>query len=270
MANRLFKRKARVKAGKPGEPGRVWSELRTSFKVERTPSGKPANSLALKLFNLSAESRGFLEKGHRVQLLAGYDGTPLEQAFVGDVKRIAHKREGVNWITEIEAGDGYKAISEATIFQSLGPGTKPEQIVGALKESMKEVDISEGFTAAISSIAEKTQGVTLQGKASDELDQLFTGSGLEWSIQDEVLQITEEGGATSEPVLVLGPDSGLISARWLEEGKAEVVGLMAPSLRPGRRVKVEGKEVQGVFVAQKVTHNGDTHGNPWFTVAECK
>lgn len=266
---KLFKRNVRVTIGRANEPGRSWRELRTSFKIERTPSGTPANSGDFTIFNLNGDSRGFIEKGMKIRLETSYNEEPLVPAFVGDVKKFEHKREGVDWLTTIEAGDGHKAISEAAIFASLGPGSSPEQVLKALKDSMKGVDISEGFTGALNSIAQKTQGITLQGRTADELDQLLEPQGLEWSIQDEVLQVVKVGEATTEPVLVLTPSTGLVSARRLEDGKLEVIAYMAPGLRPRRRVKVVGEEVQGVFIVEKVRHNGDTHGKPWFTTAEC-
>lgn len=264
----LYRRRAKVTLGRAGEMGRAWEKLRFDFDVEKTPIRKP-NTCTLKITNLNSDSRAFVEKGMKLILAAGYEQTS-GNIFTGDVKRFEHRREGVDWITELEAGDGHKAITESYLNTTLAPGAKPEQILGKIKKAMKGADVSEGFTAAVSDIAQKTSGYTMDGNAGAELDQLLAGSGKQWSVQDGVLQIVESDGATDEPVVVLSPSSGLISVRKLEDGGLEVVGLIQHDIRPKRRVKVETEEISGVFVCQSVKHRGDTHGAAWFTTAILK
>jgi hypothetical protein len=50
----------------------------------------------------------------------------------------------------------------------------------------------------------------------------------------------------------------------------KVKSLLQGSIRPGKRIAVESAMISGFFKCEKVTHNGDTWGNEWYTTVEAR
>src|SRR5687768_15447735 len=111
----LYKRVANLTVTNATGLGRDFSNLRVQFKVEKT-SESASNKGIIKIYNLSKDSRTFIESDElQVRLSAGYAGL-VEQIFVGEIGPNAQGktmsvRQPPDWITTIECGDGEVALT---------------------------------------------------------------------------------------------------------------------------------------------------------------
>jgi hypothetical protein len=254
--------------------------LRMQLKVMKSLAREP-NTLDLAITNLSAQSRAAAqEKDVLVTVAAGYQGTS-RVLFVGNARKVSHRRVGTDWETGIQCGDGEVAQRDARVNVSLAPGATLAQAVGQVADAMalplgNAVDkLKAGdFGGAFGAFA---HGVALHGPAATQMDRLLASAGYTWSVQDGALQMLRVDEATADDAVVLrgdderGGSTGLIGSPELgENGVVKARSLLQADLRPGRRVKLEAESVEGLYRVEKVTHAGDTAGSDWYSDLELK
>jgi len=265
----LYMREYSLTIGEEGKEGRQWSELRIAFSGEHTGK-RTANSLNLRIYNLSIDSRAFIKEKMKLILEAGYLGD-TGVLFKGDVTTVSSHKEGAEWITDIECGDGVEALKSSTIQATIPKGATPEKIMSAVKGSFGGLKIGEGFVDSLKAITTKAQGVVLSGSSANELDSLFNGNGYSWSIQDEEIQVIQDGKATPREAVFLDADTGLVgSPKTLEKGKLEITSLLIHQARPGRSLDLASRDFKGAYVILKHKFSGDTHSGQWLSVMESK
>jgi hypothetical protein len=283
MGVELFDRRAElVVAPIDGSDGIEVSGLRVTFRVEKTSSSE-SNTATIGVYNLAEFSRGRIKaKDQAVVLRAGYVDL-VEQVCAGVIKRVEHRREGVDTVTEIEIKDGGQDLLEPEFRRSYAAGTSRRRIIADILSTMTH---TTSGTVSATGVAGSISGkMSFATTAKLALDRLARAWDFEWSIQDGAIQIIDADRAI-EPVsmaLKLTPDTGLLGspARTGQEGRrttrsrvrrqqsgARFRCLLMPSLRPGRYVLLESELVSGAFKVQSVDHQGDTHGNDWTTEVE--
>lgn len=277
----LYGRIVEVLIGPRGQNGKLFRDLRVSFKIEKSLESSP-NNASIQIYNLAASSRSLVEQdGAVIQLRAGYqENTKI--LYLGDIARTTTKRSGGDIITEIEAGDGEFAYQNATANVSLGPGAKYSQVFQAIGDRL---GLSQGSVKIPNPNDQFQQGYSFSGAARDALDILSEKQGLEWNIQDGQLQALPAETTTDESVIVLNSGSGLVGSpfktkilrpdlarigKGKEESGVKVVSLLNPEIRPGRRIQVEAEFVNGIFKVEKVTHSGDTHSSQFYSEVEAR
>jgi hypothetical protein len=247
--------------------------LRIGFKIVRDASAEP-NNLELVVYNLSEASRArFEEKGARVVVLAGYR-EQLAQLCSGDIRHAQSMKAGSDWVTKIEAGDGERALAHARVSESWRPGTQVSSVVAKAVQAL-QLDPGNALTKAKEIAGEFSSGYVQHGKASRELSSLLEPRGYTWSVQDGRIEILKSTETLPETAPLISPDSGLIGSPEMgtptKPGAKPVLkirSLLQPRLRPKQRFELKSRTRSGVFVAQKVTHTGDTFGNDWYTDIE--
>lgn len=252
----------------------IFDGLRVSFNIVRDLDPDP-NPAEVSIYNLSAESRSKVQTaGAAVILEAGY-GDDIEQLYSGDVRRANHVKEGADWVTQITLGDGdtkyrttranlgfSKGTSILTVIKQIADATGLK--LGNILSKAQDGDVAKALTEAVN-------GMVVSGPAFIELSRLMASLGYELSIQDGALQALAEKETTTEQVLLLSPESGLIgSPETGENGVVTAKSLLQPGTRPGRRIKLESRSIEGFFRVDKATHSGDTHGTDWYTEMELK
>jgi hypothetical protein len=285
----LFDRVYRLLVGKKGDSkGLEITELRIQFEIEKTAKKNP-NKSTIKIYNLKKETRAELEKPDtRCVLYAGYkdDAGPL-LIFQGAVTFAWTKFDLPDIVTEFELGDGAPEIRDTTISVGYGKGIKSTQVLNDVSKKM-------GTPLTLPSNAPERSwenGLSYYGSARGLLDKVTKGTGLEWSIQNGNLQVIKSGMVTTSQGFVLSGDSGLIGSpereRKAKEGTTEVEDtskkkrkvktatqhydgwsvkcLLLPQVNPGDRVKLESRDVNGVFRIQELKHTGDSHDGDWQT-----
>lgn len=247
--------------------GLLIKDLRMSFRAEHTLSSDP-NTLTLTITNLSATNRNQMgEDELRLSLEVGYNGTS-EIVFIGDVDRVRHVWEGPDTHTLIECGDGSAGLRKASIAVALKEGTK---VLDAIKKVGKQMLVDMGGLDDLRdsdfarSIDQYANGHSLFGRSKDIMDDLSRTAGLEWRVQDGVLEVNKRNTPIGDTAVLLAPETGLIgSPEPGEKGKVSVRSLIQPGLKPARKVKIQSEHLEGFYRITKSIYSGDTHGTDWY------
>jgi hypothetical protein len=285
-----FNRTYRLLVGRAGRVGiEVTHPLRVTFDVEKNAAEEP-NVHTIKIFNLQPDRRReFEEKDLRVRLYAGYaeeDGALLMAA--GTVVDAFSYYDGPNVVTELRVADGYAEIRDTAVTLGYSEGVVSSAILRDLAGQM-------GLPLLLGEdVPERswTNGFSFYGPARAALHKVAAGTGAEWSIQNQELQVVAKRGVTRRQAFVLASDSGLVgypertsenarekakvkdlttgndarlvSARQQRQGW-RVTSLLLPTINPGDLVKMESRTVTGFWRAESVHHQGDSDGGDWQT-----
>ncbi len=249
--------------------------LRVSFRIERTLT-PDHNKAAIEIYNLSQSSRDRITKDRvTVKLEAGYQDR-LGLLFTGDILGggVSHVKNGPDWVTKIQAGDGEQALRTSRVNESFGPKTKLVDVLGKMagkftgisadkaKARIKQGDFAGAFK-------EFANGFSSSGVLRDEFDTLMGDAGLQWSIQNGEMQVLAPGESTQDTAFEVGPGSGLIgSPEKGDKGAIKFRSLLQASIAPGRKVVLKSRSIDGTIIVSHVVYVGDTHGDQWFTESE--
>jgi hypothetical protein len=271
----LFNRKVRLRVGTVEVNG-----LDVRFNIRRSLSSTP-NKAEVQIWNLNKAHREELEQAGKaaVTLEVGYEDDPLGmfQIFGGRLREVFSVWDPPDWVTKMSSGDGDNAMG-SKISQSYRTGTSFFQIwrdtvnaVGVgVGNAIDKFAESASFTDALQELG---ASAVLRGNAMDRLQEQAKSAGLELSIQDGVLQVTEAGKPVDPSAIsvVLGPRTGLISSPMRgNKGELRVRSLIVPGIEPGRGIQLEGSLVRGVYRVETATYKGDTASNDWYADLELK
>ncbi len=295
-----FRRTYRLVVGPPGGQGVVIQPpMQIQFDVQKDTQEDP-NVHSIRIYNLKEATRKALEKPDlRAYLYAGYEeeSGPILVA-AGTVVDSFTRFESPDVITELAVVDGYGELRDTAVSLGYGPGANSATIIQAVSQ---QIGLVLNMPRSLSART-WDHGFSFYGPARQALHKLCRGAGLEWSVQNETLQVVAVRGVTERSIVVLRPDSGLIgspdrvrqSAREMDanaepgSGKKKrkkkdhsvaativserqrrdgwrVRSLLLPWLNPGDRVKMDSRQVQGVWRVHGVSHVGDFHGGDWMT-----
>ncbi len=253
------------------------TDLRFRFTVKKSLSKEP-NTAEIVVTNLSERSRAELQdKSLRISVRAGYEDT-VSTIFVGDARDVDSAQNGPDWETTIQCGDGERGYRHGRTNESFRAGTKVSDVVKKFAANMGvDVKFAEGFIGELRG-KQFVNGYAARGRAARELDRVLKAYGYEWSVQDNQLQILKPGDGTTETVVELTTESGLVGSPTLgspqKKGKKPVLkckSLLQPSIRPGRRIVIDSTTgIRGTFKVNQVTHTGDTAGGEWYTEVEAE
>lgn len=259
----------------------VWFSVRASLKA------KEPNTCDLKIWNLSPNSRKSIEQASQpvksvaaapgapntvvpVKIEAGYEGN-MSTIFLGEMRSAQTVRDGDDFVTELQTGDGDEALTVARVTASLGPTTA----YAVAQRLLAAMGVGTGNLPAVAQVLRSTtlfqQGVTLKGNPGVILAQLCASVGLEFSIQRGQAQFLSLGRPLTGSAYELSPDTGLIGEPSVDtKGVLSCMTLMLPGLKPGDPIYMNSDFVQGVFRVTSMTTVGDTAGNDWSHKIEAK
>ena len=260
---RLYLRNVIVSIQPSSGQAKSISELRIKFKGKKTEESKP-NCMDIEIYNLSQNSRTALEgKNVLITLEAGYEDTS-EVIFRGDITKVVHTKEGADIVSKMEIADGGNKFRNARVSKGIPPGAKVKQVINELVDA---TGLTKGSITGIPE-AQYANGITLQGLAKDRLDDVCASHDLNWSIQDGAIQIVPKKKTTLDEIIVVSPDTGLIGSPSKTKEGIEFKTLLQPTLKPGKRVKIESLFINGIFKLKNVTHGGDSKDGDFFTECE--
>jgi hypothetical protein len=210
----LFDRVAELVVGQSGKEGLLIKDLRISFSIEKTLT-ETLNTSTIRIYNLKPSNRKLVETPNNAVILkAGYkQDIGAVTIFVGIVRRSLTVREGVDWVTELELDDGLIAYRDSKFSTSFAPGSKA---VDVLTQVAAKFGITVGKLPP--AIAEKIypDGFSFVGRARDAMSKVCAYLGLEWSIQNQTIQVLKKGGYRERTAIVLSPQTGMIGSPQLE------------------------------------------------------
>ncbi len=293
----LFRREYRLVFGTSGEIGSEVTELQVQFNIVKT-SDSTKNKATIKVFNLSKETRALLETSNDddtnnpvilLQTQYGEDVTDansirgFQTLFTGQViQAITSKTKDGDFITQIEAQDGYIPIREGVIAKNFPPGATRRTVLNAL---IAELGVPVGEIRDGGSLSDAfSNGVTVEGPIKLALDKLLDPVNIDWSIQDDSFVAIRKDLNSDESILDLTSNTGLIGSPQAKKGRSnkttgskneseagiKINTLLAPTLLPNRRVRITSRQYPNgqIFKTTRVRHKGDFRGNNWITEAE--
>lgn len=215
-----------------------------SFDIEKNLQTTP-NKAKFTIYNLPDDVRAKLQlkDDDAIEFEAGYKTTSAV-VFRGNVTHAIHYLDGADWVSVIEAGEGHKAYRKSYVAKSYGAGTPFKTVVEDIVKTFEGFKVTPAITKAISAVGKTfPDGLTIDGKSADVLNQVLKQGGLEFSIQgNEIQMVKEDTQASDAPAINLDYTSGLVGVPQIgeKEGKPTVTfdSLIQPGLVPGRKVFV--------------------------------
>lgn len=273
----LFNRVVQTKIGKSIGEGIDVTELRVSFTIDKAIDST-SNSGQISIYNMAENTRNQIrELDDVITISAGYaDDAGAKLMFVGDVLKINHKFRAPDIISEIEAGDGAKTLREKRISISFKEGSEVKNVLGDIASKLEVTlrPLPDDITG------EYTHGFSFTGAAKDALTKVCEKVDLEWSIQNNELQILKRRTATKVVPKLINYETGLLEApEKLSDLKANLIEdqpkpgyslrmLLLPDIEPGQTVNIDAGLVSGLYRVDRVTHIGDNEGFDFITTLE--
>lgn len=273
---KLYGRTTRLVIAETGQAeGLDLSGLDLSFDIKKTLKPDP-NVAEISVYNMNPAHRLLFEtaKTLTVEFHAGYqEGMSL--LYLGEMRAAVTKQVGDEVITEIQSGDKHGLFAGKVIRVPVGPGGSVED---ALKLLADAFGIGLGNLKSVMGKAKKGSatlfpvGGVLTGNVADTMQAICAGAGLEFSVQDGVLQILNVGAALEDEAILLGSDSGLIgSIEISNKGYLKCTSLLIPDIKPGRKIVFDTVDnLQGGYRIEKVRYTGHTKEHDWYAHIEAK
>lgn len=264
-------------AGNDPNVGLDVSDLDMAFSVKKTLKANP-NQAEIEVRNLTENHRTMLEGSDalEVELHAGY-GDQLSLLYRGQMRAAVTYRDGPDFVTKISSGDKSGVFAGRRLHVPLGEASSAAAALKQLVDDLGKTEVGDGNVSdALTQAGVLTTvfplGGTLSGNASVLLTSLCRSVGLEWSIQDGVLQFLVASKALDEEAIELGSNSGLIGkVEVSNKGYVKATSLLIPGLRCGGKVTFATEtELVGGYRIEKIHYHGDTAGKSWYASIEAK
>jgi hypothetical protein len=281
VTTRIFKRNWNITIGDV-----VVNDLACDFEAKKSLQVVP-NTCVLHVKNLAPATRKKLTdpRAIPVRIEAGY-GTSLDQIYLGDVRALAPgSKDGADVITELSSGDGEHPMAVLRVGVPVGAKTAPATALRAIARALASstpgaTAIGLGNVDQVAATLASTGSATfpratvLHGNAARALTDFCRSAGLEWSIQDGVIQVLDLGQPLVSHPYLLNSDTGLYGSPKLDtDGRVTFECAMLPSLRPGMRVELDSKFVSGIYRVSQATYKGETWAespsSPWGMECVC-
>jgi len=272
-----------ITTGSPIEPpdARLFRN-RIKFRVEKTTVPQPYKA-KISLYNISQESRNFLEEEDLIVFLkAGYN-EESKNIFTGEIRRRESSRSGPDVILTLECGDSEKIMQTAHIEISLSKGATN---ILLFQLAAEKLGLSSGVNLGITQITFR-KSFHFSGLVKDLLNEQTKNINVEWNIQNGELRILPKEKTDTQEAVLIDSSSGLIGFPTKTKEGLKFDSLLNNELWPGRAIKVVSKQYQGQFgpassfeaqtplidsgdvvKARRVIHEGDTKEGKWTSSVE--
>lgn len=269
------------------EAGPKTDGLNITFDIDKDLT-QQTNKSNIKIYNLASSTINKIERPDSICLVeVGYgEDIGLRRIFVGYITDVWTHKDSTETVVELELSDGQIPIRDCVVSLSYADNVSRKKVIDDIAAEMGiMVRYAEGLT-----FTTFANGFSFIGAGRTCLDKVCAGTGLSWSIQNNVLQIIEQGGSTKVEAVKLNVDSGLIGSperivkgvkridkqktRKVKKTKADkkagwrVKCLLQPTLNPGDLVYVESIPITGWFKIESLKHIGEYRGSQWYTVME--
>ena len=280
----MFNRTYRLLVGNAGKKGlEIAPPFHIEFDVEKTAKEDP-NKCQVKIYNLKPDTRRALEQPDVMAVLyAGY-GADAVLLAAGAVIECLTAFDGQNVVTALELADGWVELRDCYVSLGYAGGVSAHAVI---REIARQMGLVLEMAATLPDHVWQ-HGFSHHGAARIALGKATAAAGLAWSIQNQVLRVVKQHGATPRRAVVLAADSGLVGfpERFAQaaSGKAakgnaagavekkrygwKVKSLLLPQVNPSDVLKLESKQVNGFFRVEKVKHSGGFDGGDWISEFE--
>lgn len=279
MGNENFMRRYIMKCGKPGKKGfqigNISSAtdiaLHVSFSIEKSSAESP-NDAKVQIWNLSDKNLKIVEgKDCAIELRAGY-GDTMATVLVGSVTSAITTLENADRITELTVVDGRVALRDTTIKVSMNGKVNAKTVYTKIANAMGlPIVFAKGLK-----FKTLPNGFCYVGKAKNALQKIAKCCKHKWTIQNEVIQITEKGKSVSARGYLLSSETGLLGIPkriTIDSGEDSQTGweveyLLNGAIGVNDIVKLKSSNANGYFLVHKVTIDGDNLEGDWICTAQ--
>lgn len=272
-----FLRQIEVIIGAKGEPGFKIDSLRISFEIEKTEKSEN-NTGKIKIYNLSKDTHNKISvAGLHCIVRAGYNDENIRSILFGDIVKGVRKKDGTEYISELEVKDGRDAVMNGHVSVSYGKGTEARLIAQDMLNVMalpykgiENIPADAVYSGAFSEI----------GLASDILKKILNRFNLYYTIQNEMVYIMTEDKEVESTGLLLSPETGLITIPCPVSDKRTTRGdnkaqpknewtfrtLLFPQLNPGVACVVNSPAIglNSTMKINKAKFVGDNYGQDFY------
>ena len=279
--NVLFGRKYRVIVSDVNGVGIDVSELRCTFRIEKSISETP-NYSEIVLYNLSAQTENsIIKEGAKIILEAGYQNQQYGLIFSGDiVQPLRGKEDNTTYTLTLISQDGDLFYNKGIINASFRAGQTTRNILENMtKQSSNALELGQ-ISDNLSQTA-LPRGKALFGLTRDYFRQIAKSEQAAFYINNNKIDFVKAMDLSTNEVIKLNGKSGLIGKPEQTEEGIQVTCLLNPLLDLNKMVSVNLSSIQrqkvdkengvknvegsGIFKIIKLTHKGDTRGDEWYT-----
>ena len=274
-----FMRRYIMKCGPSGKTGfqignissATETALHISFSIEKADVENP-NDAIIQIWNLSDNNLKILESPNCiVELKAGY-GDTMSVVLVGTVASAITTKDNADRLTEITVVDGLLELKETVISISMNGKVNSKEIY---EKVAKDMGVPIKFAKDVK-FKDFANGYTFVGLAKNVLYNLKKYNGHEWTMENQVLQVTLPGRTLEPQGYLLSSDTGLINVPKrvsIGNGTEEIYGwevqyLLNGTIGINSAVQIKSSVVNGYFRVQKVTIDGDNLEGDWICTAQ--
>lgn len=278
-----------------GTDGLDLSNMRIQFQTYAPDADAPPTAL-IRVYNLTQDHAKQIQKEYQsVMLQAGYLNGNYGIIFKGTIKQIRRGRQNAtDTFVDIMAADGDEGYNFGFVNKSLKSGSTQKDQLDAIFQSTQQQGLEKGsIPNDLGTGGTLPRGKVLFGLAREKLTDVSNSSNATWSIQDGKVNIIPLTGYLDGEIVVINARTGMIGIPEATNNGIEVMCLLNPLLRTGRRVKLDNASINqttirdqgfprysdlnfpanvsddGMYRVLVIEHKGDTRGNDWQSSLTC-
>lgn len=287
-----------------GSKGIDLSKFRIRFNVSNSDFESPG-TLAVRVYNLTAETIQVLKEFQDVTLNAGYEQGNYGIIFQGNIKQYKTGRENNkdNYL-DIFAADGDLGFNFGYVNTTLQKGATVQNQMKALTTAMPGINIDDGFQDIYATqghtpnVNKLLRGKTMIGMAKNRIRTVMNTLDYSWSIENgKILAIPITGYRPGEAVKI-NSATGLIGTPEQTDAGITATCLLNSKIRIGGLVRLNNAEItqleqknlsnptpynqrvgfqlntplapvnskgDGYYRVYAIDHEGDSRGHAWYT-----
>lgn len=201
-----------------------------------------ANKAKITLYNLAPATRNSIFKDKysiteywQLKIKAGYER--LTTIFQGNLYESISYKQGVDWVTQIDAFDGMSAIQNGYTSQSVAAGTSRGNIIQNIIGNMPNV-----IAGSIGGDTEESseRGQVIMGQSTDVLSEQTEGK---YFIDNEVVNVLTDDEVIAGDVLLLDEEQ-LFTTPKVRDTFLDCDILFLPEAQPGLICEIRSKETR--------------------------
>jgi hypothetical protein len=247
--------------------GFMFDNLRVAFDVTKSLDKNP-NPAKIRVWNLTKAHRGAVLSGQykTLALSVGYEAIRL--IYAGDIVKRNVIRDGMDFVLDMECGDGSKAFTSARVNMTLPAGTTDAEAAIALAGTMP--DTTRG-TMAVTRTAGSARPRVYCGNSRNALSNLARANNADWSVQDGAVVMLPSNAALAGVGPLISQETGMVGMPLQTDNGLEVKCLCNPAITVGGVVRVVSIEphYNGDYKVVSVQHTGDYLQGDWLSTMTC-
>ena len=262
-----------------GNSSYIFTEHQIKFTIRM--SDKPSPNIGnVTLFNLDDQLINYLRSNSGNNLVcileAGDNEQGLKQIYKGTISKVDIQDNDTDNFAKMTITDGGLNVKSAYSVRGYPKGTPYKTVVSDLAGDLK---LPLGTLEGVGGVTPSP--LNLMGGTHSILERQLLLQGIDYSIQNSVINILPQFYRKAQEVSVITAKSGLIgritpivndsaTTNTTLSSDSESVGfrcLLDGSLNPTETVYLQDREYDGAFKLTSVSFLGDKEGNLW--ICEC-